>query len=113
MPTRLETRLKLIDKSLLREAPPAAGKGIKAKDSAIEVENLATGELAGRLPKLGADETRKAIAAADIAQKEWTTRTAKAPFGGLKSSGLGREGTKHGLVEFTKIKFFCLGGLTE
>lgn len=34
-----------------------------------------------------------------------------APFGGVKESGLGREGSKYGLEEFTEIKYLCLGGL--
>jgi len=34
-----------------------------------------------------------------------------APFGGVKESGLGREGSHHGLDEFTELKYVCLGGL--
>lgn len=34
-----------------------------------------------------------------------------APFGGVKESGVGREGSKYGLEEFTEIKYLCLGGL--
>ncbi|MCB2006083.1 MAG: NAD-dependent succinate-semialdehyde dehydrogenase [Burkholderiaceae bacterium] len=37
--------------------------------------------------------------------------TAEAPFGGVKQSGLGREGSKYGLDEFMEIKYICLGGL--
>lgn len=37
--------------------------------------------------------------------------TAEAPFGGVKFSGLGREGSKYGLEEFTEIKYVCLGGI--
>ncbi|WP_319517922.1 NAD-dependent succinate-semialdehyde dehydrogenase [uncultured Martelella sp.] len=37
--------------------------------------------------------------------------TAEAPFGGVKSSGLGREGSRYGLEEFTEIKYVCLGGV--
>jgi succinate-semialdehyde dehydrogenase/glutarate-semialdehyde dehydrogenase len=37
--------------------------------------------------------------------------TAEAPFGGVKSSGLGREGSRYGLEEFTEIKCVCLGGI--
>ena len=33
------------------------------------------------------------------------------PFGGIKQSGLGREGSKYGLDEFTEIKYICMGGL--
>ena len=37
--------------------------------------------------------------------------TAEAPFGGVKQSGLGREGSRYGLDEFMEIKYICLGGL--
>ena len=33
--------------------------------------------------------------------------TAEAPFGGIKSSGLGREGSKYGMDEFLEIKYLC------
>ncbi len=33
------------------------------------------------------------------------------PFGGIKQSGLGREGSKHGFEEFSEIKYCCLGNL--
>ena len=34
-----------------------------------------------------------------------------APFGGVKESGLGREGSRHGIDEFTEIKYLCIDGL--
>jgi succinate-semialdehyde dehydrogenase/glutarate-semialdehyde dehydrogenase len=34
-----------------------------------------------------------------------------APFGGMKESGIGREGSHHGLEEFEEIKYLCLGGI--
>jgi succinate-semialdehyde dehydrogenase/glutarate-semialdehyde dehydrogenase len=37
--------------------------------------------------------------------------TAEAPFGGVKQSGLGREGSKYGIEEFLEIKYVCLGSL--
>ncbi|MEL6820294.1 MAG: NAD-dependent succinate-semialdehyde dehydrogenase [Calditrichota bacterium] len=35
--------------------------------------------------------------------------TAVAPFGGIKESGLGREGSKYGLDDYMEIKFMCMG----
>ena len=37
--------------------------------------------------------------------------TAEAPFGGVKQSGLGREGSKYGLDEFLEVKYVCFGGI--
>lgn len=34
-----------------------------------------------------------------------------APFGGVKQSGLGREGSKYGIDEYLEIKYLCMGGL--
>ncbi len=34
-----------------------------------------------------------------------------APFGGVKESGIGREGSKYGLEEFLEVKYLCIGGL--
>jgi succinate-semialdehyde dehydrogenase/glutarate-semialdehyde dehydrogenase len=34
-----------------------------------------------------------------------------APFGGIKQSGLGREGSKYGLDEYTSLKYWCLAGM--
>ena len=37
--------------------------------------------------------------------------TEVAPFGGVKESGLGREGSKYGIDEYLEIKYLCLGGI--
>ena len=34
-----------------------------------------------------------------------------APFGGVKESGIGREGSKYGMDDFLEIKYLCLGGI--
>jgi succinate-semialdehyde dehydrogenase/glutarate-semialdehyde dehydrogenase len=39
--------------------------------------------------------------------------TEVAPFGGVKESGLGREGSKYGMDEFLEIKYMCFGGITS
>jgi len=38
--------------------------------------------------------------------------TEVAPFGGVKESGLGREGSKYGIEEFLEVKYLCLGGIS-
>ena len=37
--------------------------------------------------------------------------TEVAPFGGVKESGLGREGSKYGIDEYLEIKYLCIGGI--
>ena len=37
--------------------------------------------------------------------------TAVAPFGGVKQSGLGREGSRYGINEYVDIKYLCMGGI--
>jgi succinate-semialdehyde dehydrogenase/glutarate-semialdehyde dehydrogenase len=39
--------------------------------------------------------------------------TAEAPFGGVKESGLGREGSRDGIEEYLEMKYVCLGGLNS
>jgi succinate-semialdehyde dehydrogenase / glutarate-semialdehyde dehydrogenase len=36
-----------------------------------------------------------------------------APFGGMKQSGLGREGSKYGVEEYLEVKYLCLGGINN
>ena len=34
-------------------------------------------------------------------------------FGGVKQSGLGREGSRYGIEEFLEVKYLCFGGLAD
>ena len=46
-----------------------------------------------------------------IGINEGIISTEVAPFGGMKSSGLGREGSKYGIEEYLEIKYLALGGI--
>jgi succinate-semialdehyde dehydrogenase/glutarate-semialdehyde dehydrogenase len=37
--------------------------------------------------------------------------TEVAPFGGMKESGIGREGSKYGINDYLEVKYWCLGGM--
>ena len=37
--------------------------------------------------------------------------TEVAPFGGIKESGVGREGSKYGIQDYTELKYLCIGGI--
>src|ERR1700731_3589708 len=36
-----------------------------------------------------------------------------APFGGMKESGIGREGSKYGIEDYLEVKYLCLGGIAR
>jgi succinate-semialdehyde dehydrogenase/glutarate-semialdehyde dehydrogenase len=46
-----------------------------------------------------------------IGINEGIISTEVAPFGGMKSSGLGREGGKYGIEDYLEVKYLALGGL--
>ncbi|KOC61778.1 Succinate-semialdehyde dehydrogenase, mitochondrial [Habropoda laboriosa] len=48
-----------------------------------------------------------------VGVNEGLISTAEAAFGGVKESGIGREGSKHGVDDFLEIKYVCLGNLKQ
>ncbi|CBL46162.1 Succinate-semialdehyde dehydrogenase [gamma proteobacterium HdN1] len=46
-----------------------------------------------------------------VGVNEGIVSTEVAPFGGVKASGLGREGSKYGIDEYLEIKYVCIGGV--
>jgi succinate-semialdehyde dehydrogenase/glutarate-semialdehyde dehydrogenase len=48
-----------------------------------------------------------------IGINEGIISTEVAPFGGMKSSGLGREGSKYGIEDYLEIKYLALGGIGD
>lgn len=46
-----------------------------------------------------------------VGVNEGVVSTEVAPFGGMKASGIGREGSKYGIEEFLEKKYVCVGGL--
>ncbi len=70
--------LQLKDPSLLRQQAYLDGEWCDADDgSTIEVINPATGEVLGSIPRMGAAETKRAIAAAERAWSGWRKKTGK------------------------------------
>jgi succinate-semialdehyde dehydrogenase/glutarate-semialdehyde dehydrogenase len=53
----------------------------------------------------------EALQAGIIGVNEGITSAVEAPFGGVKQSGLGREGSKYGLSDYTDVKYVLMGGL--
>ncbi|MBX9596611.1 MAG: NADP-dependent succinate-semialdehyde dehydrogenase [Roseomonas sp.] len=53
----------------------------------------------------------EALEAGIIGANEGIISTEVAPFGGVKQSGLGREGSKYGIEDYLEIKYLALGGI--
>ncbi|MFL9898310.1 NAD-dependent succinate-semialdehyde dehydrogenase [Paraburkholderia fungorum] len=53
----------------------------------------------------------EALESGMVGINEGILSTEVAPFGGVKQSGLGREGSKYGLEEYTELKYVMMGGL--
>jgi succinate-semialdehyde dehydrogenase/glutarate-semialdehyde dehydrogenase len=53
----------------------------------------------------------EALEAGIVGINEGIISTEVAPFGGVKASGLGREGSKYGIEDYLEIKYLCLGGI--
>ncbi|HEX6842205.1 MAG TPA: aldehyde dehydrogenase family protein, partial [Stellaceae bacterium] len=70
--------MKLKDSKLFRQQCYVDGKWVDADNrESIPVNNPADNAILGTVPKMGADETRRAIEAAERALPEWRARTGK------------------------------------
>ena len=61
---------------------------------------------AGRIWRVG-----EALEYGIVGINEGIISTEVAPFGGVKESGLGREGSRYGLDDYMEIKYMCMGGI--
>ncbi len=57
------------------------------------------------------DRMSRALEAGIVGINESAISSEAAPFGGVKESGYGREGSKYGLDDYLSIKYLCQGGL--
>ncbi|MET0532908.1 MAG: NAD-dependent succinate-semialdehyde dehydrogenase [Steroidobacter sp.] len=53
----------------------------------------------------------EALESGIVGINEGIISTEVAPFGGVKESGIGREGSKYGLDDYLEIKYLCIGGI--
>src|SRR5712692_6477038 len=77
MPTKTTAGVALQDPKLFRQACYIDGAWVDAAPGSIDVDNPATGEIVGTVPRLGRAETRQAIDAAARAFPAWRKKTAK------------------------------------
>jgi len=86
----------------------------KTEEEAIEAANATEFGLAcyfytrdiGRIWRVG-----EGLDYGMVGINEGLISTAEVPFGGVKESGIGREGSSHGMEEYLEIKYMLMGGL--
>ena len=62
----------------------------------------------GRIFRVG-----EALEAGMVGVNTGLISTAEVPFGGVKQSGLGREGSHHGIDDYVEIKYLCIGDVQK
>src|SRR5947207_4277044 len=83
MAINVSSGVRLKDAQLFRQASYVDGAWVEA-NAAIDVDNPASGEIIGTVPKLGRSETRQAIEAAARAFPAWRAKTAKERAGVMR-----------------------------
>ncbi|XP_042897453.1 succinate-semialdehyde dehydrogenase, mitochondrial [Parasteatoda tepidariorum] len=94
--------------------PVAGVMKFKSEEEAIEIANTAKTGLAGYFYSQDISQiwrVAKALEVGMVGVNEGIISTAEAPFGGIKESGIGREGSHYGIDEYVNMKYICLGGL--
>jgi succinate-semialdehyde dehydrogenase/glutarate-semialdehyde dehydrogenase len=94
--------------------PVAACFRFKTEDEAVTAANATPFGLSAYLytrDLARAWRVGEALESGMIGINEGILSTEVAPFGGVKQSGLGREGSKYGLDEYTELKYMMMGGL--
>lgn len=93
--------------------PLAAIMTFKTEDEAIRLANDTPYGLAAYFYSRNIHRiwrVAEKIEAGMVGINEGLISNAVAPFGGVKESGVGREGSKYGLDEFMEVKYLCMGG---
>ncbi|EEC16830.1 aldehyde dehydrogenase, putative [Ixodes scapularis] len=86
----------------------------KTEEEAVELANSTRVGLAGYFYSENISQVwrvAKALEVGMVGVNEGIMSCAEGAFGGVKESGLGREGSRYGMDEFMQLKYICFGGL--
>ena len=96
--------------------PVAPLIGFQSEDEAIAIANDTPFGLAAYFYTRDLGRAWRVAEALDygmVGVNEGIVSSAAAPFGGVKQSGMGREGSRYGLDDYLEIKYMLMGGLTK
>lgn len=92
------------------------GSRFRSEEEAVEMANSSRRGLANYFYSNDYSQVwrvAKRLESGMVGVNEALISTAEAPFGGIKESGFGREGSHHGIDEYTHTKYVCFGGLSN
>eukprot|EP00285_Hemiselmis_virescens_P004646 CAMPEP_0173416098 /NCGR_PEP_ID=MMETSP1356-20130122/85219_1 /TAXON_ID=77927 ORGANISM="Hemiselmis virescens, Strain PCC157" /NCGR_SAMPLE_ID=MMETSP1356 /ASSEMBLY_ACC=CAM_ASM_000847 /LENGTH=504 /DNA_ID=CAMNT_0014378399 /DNA_START=150 /DNA_END=1664 /DNA_ORIENTATION=- len=110
-----KTEAEAVDAKPFREetfGPIAPIMTFKTEAEAVEIANDTTAGLAAYVYTRDLNRAFRLSEALDygmVGVNEGVISSDVAPFGGMKESGLGREGSRWGMEEYTELKYVCLG----
>lgn len=94
--------------------PVVVAMKFKTEEEALRIANDTTRGLAGYFYSENLNQVIRVSQKLEVGMvgvNEGLLSTAEAAFGGVKESGIGREGSRHGIDDYVEIKYVCLGGL--
>lgn len=94
--------------------PVAPCISFKTEEEALKIANNTNRGLAGYFYSNDISQifrVSRKLEVGMVGVNEGIISTAEAAFGGIKESGIGREGSRHGIDDFVYIKYMCLGNL--
>ncbi|KAI4797314.1 hypothetical protein KUCAC02_025173 [Chaenocephalus aceratus] len=94
--------------------PLLPSSGFDTEEEALAIANASNVGLAGYFFSQDVSQIWRVAEALEVGMvgvNEGLLSTAEATFGGVKQSGLGREGSKYGVDEYLEVKYMCFGGL--
>ncbi|XP_041351814.1 succinate-semialdehyde dehydrogenase, mitochondrial-like [Gigantopelta aegis] len=108
----ISTEMKCVQEEIF--GPVASVMKFKTEEEAIAIANATSVGLAAYFYSQDVTQVFRVMEKLEVGicgVNEGILSTVQAPFGGVKESGLGREGSKYGIEDYTEIKYVCIGGL--
>jgi hypothetical protein len=103
--SKTASRRKVTSPAANAKKPPRSVESKAERVAAVKTLRNADKPRAERVTK-----QERVLEAGIVGVNEGIISTAEAPFGGVKQSGIGREGSRYGIGEYLGIKYVCLGG---
>jgi succinate-semialdehyde dehydrogenase len=110
--TNIDTNMDLYNDEVF--GPVVSLIKFKTEEEALKIANSTQRGLAGYFFSQDLNQifrVERELEVGMVGINEGMISTTEAPFGGVKESGIGREGSKHGIDDYVEMKYICYGNL--